>query len=51
MRAPERGFRVIAGSADFAGQGHNTIAIDDAGNGWRVYHVWDRRNVVTGVCG
>lgn len=48
MRAPDRGYWVIAGSADFAGPGHNTIAIDDAGNLWLVYHAWDRRNVAAG---
>lgn len=34
------GHQVIQGSATLVGPGHNSILIDDAGDYWLVYHVW-----------
>lgn len=41
MLGRNRGHRVIARSAEFVGPGHNSIAIDDAGNHYLVYHAYE----------
>ena len=44
MRGTNRGYSVIRGSGKFVGTGHNSIATDDAGQDWLVYHAWENIN-------
>ncbi|MBN2504377.1 MAG: family 43 glycosylhydrolase [Bacilli bacterium] len=41
MLAGNRGHQVLIGSSYFAGPGHNSIIIDEAGDYWIVYHAYD----------
>ncbi len=43
MRATNKGSVVVKGGADFVGVGHNSIAADDGGNMFMLYHGFDRK--------
>lgn len=42
MLAAGRGYQVLTGSSFFAGPGHNSIVVDDAGDYWIMYHAYDK---------
>ncbi|MBE0701234.1 MAG: family 43 glycosylhydrolase [Acholeplasmataceae bacterium] len=42
MLGTYRGYQVVIGSSFFAGPGHNSVAIDDDGNYWLIYHAFDK---------
>lgn len=42
LRGENKGRMVVKGDANFVGTGHNSVAIDDAGNYFMLYHAFDR---------